>query len=371
MATRRQECSICMDSFKSPKLIPCHHSFCHKCLEDYVRANLRNGRFDCPLCRTSVELPKGGVSGFQSNFYIDTDNDEQFACDLCGPKSIACGRCLDCEENLCQSCCHAHEKSKASKHHKISDLGTLDLEMKGKIRQRIFCDKHSEEEIKLVCQKCNSAICVLCKVLNHDTHASKTVADAAAVVQQSLEAKLNKCTEKLRRLDVCFQMGVDLERMIDDAEREEINAFDKQYSRVLRALDEEAAKLKAKITSIYDELREKNKAFKVDVKEEIKMCSNANETVQAIVTEGTNFEKIQKGPDLERLITKATSKTDPIVTLSLERKFFSPAAVKTNELISLIGVVEDCTNLSPSEDRANARSYKVNKREVETVMNFV
>ncbi|KAL3890619.1 hypothetical protein ACJMK2_002950 [Sinanodonta woodiana] len=351
MATRRQECSICMDIFKNPKLIPCHHSFCHKCLEDYVRANLRNNRFDCPLCRTSVELPKGGVSGFQSNFYIDTENSEKFACDLCGPKSIACGRCLDCEENLCQSCCHAHEKSKATRHHKISDLGSLDLEMKGKIRQRIFCEKHPEEEIKLVCQKCKVAICVLCKVLNHDTHSSKTVADAAAEVQQSLETKLGTCTERMRRLDVCLQTGIQLESRINDAEREEINAFEKQYSRVLVALDLEAAKLKGKITNIYGELRTKTAAFKVDVHAEIKTCSEASETVKTIINQGTNFEKIQKGPYLEGLIAEAASKKDPIPTPSLEGKLFSPAAVDPKVLISLIGVVKDSTKLIPVSKR--------------------
>ncbi|KAL3890600.1 hypothetical protein ACJMK2_002882 [Sinanodonta woodiana] len=347
MATRRQECSICMDSFKNPKLIPCHHSFCHKCLEDYVRANLRNNRFDCPLCRTSAELPKGGVSDFQSNFYIDSENGEKFVCDLCGPKSIACGRCLDCEENLCQSCCHAHERSKVSKHHKIIDLGTLDLEMKGKIRQRIFCEKHPEEEIKLVCQMCEVAICVLCKVLNHDMHASKTVADAAAEVQQSLEITLGTCTERMRRLEVCLQTGIELERRIKDAEREEINAFEKQYSRVISALDQEASRLKSKIIQIYGKLRKKAAAFKEDVQAEIKTCSEASDTVKTIINKGTNFEKIQKGPHLERVIVKAVSKKDPIPTQSFEGKLFSPAAVKPKVLISLIGVVEDSSKLSP------------------------
>ncbi|KAL3890157.1 hypothetical protein ACJMK2_002449 [Sinanodonta woodiana] len=140
MAARRHECSICMDIFKNPKLIPCHHSFCYKCLEDYVKVNLTNGRFNCPMCRKSVELPPGGVASFPENFYIDSDSSETIPCDICGPKSVACSRCLDCEDNLCQACCYVHEKLKPTRNHKVSDLGTLEPEMKGKIRQRIFCD---------------------------------------------------------------------------------------------------------------------------------------------------------------------------------------------------------------------------------------
>ncbi|KAL3890883.1 hypothetical protein ACJMK2_003155 [Sinanodonta woodiana] len=111
MAERQHKCSICNDSFKNPKLIPCHHSFCLNCLDDYVRAHLRNGRFNCPICSIGVELPKGGVLELQSNFYIDdTVSGEKFYCDLCGPKNVACSRCLDCEENLCMTCCYGHKK---------------------------------------------------------------------------------------------------------------------------------------------------------------------------------------------------------------------------------------------------------------------
>ncbi|KAK3602704.1 hypothetical protein CHS0354_017146 [Potamilus streckersoni] len=77
MEERQLECAICLGSFKNPKQISCHHSFCYNCLGDYVRINLRNDRFDCPICRTNVELPSEGVPGFEADVYINTDCTEK------------------------------------------------------------------------------------------------------------------------------------------------------------------------------------------------------------------------------------------------------------------------------------------------------
>ncbi|KAL3892158.1 hypothetical protein ACJMK2_004392 [Sinanodonta woodiana] len=339
MAARqvRQECSICMDIYKSPKLLPCHHSFCYKCLDDYVRANLQNGRFDCPLCRKSAVLPKEGVLGFQTNFYVDME--ETFTCDLCGPKSIAYGRCLDCEENLCQSCCHAHEKSKVSKHHKISNLGTLDPEMKGKIQQRIFCDEHPEEEIKLVCQTCNVLICVLCKAVSHENHASKTVATVAAEVKKKLEVTLEKCNERLKRLNVIAQKGQAFNRQITDEKTQAVAMIEEHRLKVLEAFNKEVSKMKDRVERCY--IGEENKRFLSDVEKEIKLCSFGKEHVTKLLNEGAMTEIIKNGLDLENRLSEASARKDPNYETKLNKPLFSPAAVKAEELASLIGTIQD------------------------------
>ncbi len=65
-------CPICMDEFRSPRSLPCLHTFCQVCLGDYlVRKHVRPGTtFPCPTCRESVFLPKEGVKGLRSNFLI-------------------------------------------------------------------------------------------------------------------------------------------------------------------------------------------------------------------------------------------------------------------------------------------------------------
>ncbi|KAL3890086.1 hypothetical protein ACJMK2_002382, partial [Sinanodonta woodiana] len=344
MAAGRHECSICMDIFKNPKLIPCHHSFCYKCLEDYVKVNLTNGRFNCPMCRKSVELPLGGVASFQENFYIDSS--ETFPCDICGPKSVACSRCLECEENLCQTCCYVHEKSKMSRHHKISDLGTLEPEMKGKIRQRIFCDQHLEEEIKLVCKDCKALICVLCKAIKHDHHTSETVSDAAAEVKKNIQIKMNQCSDKVRRITDYERQTDARDKKINAAERKEIKALEHQRLQLIKVIDQEVAKMKVKIQNVYKDLRQQNAALKRDMMEELKKCSTATNNARQIIDQGTDIDIIKKSSDVEQLLFIAMTETAQKPMTRMEKDLFSPVEIKVRELIAFIGMMRDSTEMS-------------------------
>ncbi|XP_013080981.1 tyrosine-protein kinase SRK2-like isoform X1 [Biomphalaria glabrata] len=65
-------CKICLEPLKRPKALPCLHSFCELCLQDYARRNPGNqpGYFPCPMCRKSTQVPLSGVSGFPDNFIL-------------------------------------------------------------------------------------------------------------------------------------------------------------------------------------------------------------------------------------------------------------------------------------------------------------
>lgn len=46
-------CSICFDIFTDPVTLTCGHSYCMKCLEDYLRGRAKT-RKDCPDCRGKI-----------------------------------------------------------------------------------------------------------------------------------------------------------------------------------------------------------------------------------------------------------------------------------------------------------------------------
>ncbi len=50
-------CSVCLEPFKDPKVLPCLHSYCHECIVRLTK-NAESNTINCPECRLSVEVRK-------------------------------------------------------------------------------------------------------------------------------------------------------------------------------------------------------------------------------------------------------------------------------------------------------------------------
>ncbi|KAL4218560.1 hypothetical protein ACF0H5_023294 [Mactra antiquata] len=63
-------CSICFNKFIQPKALPCLHTYCLDCLQDYVNSFGTVGKFPCPMCRQEVTIPAQGLSGLPDNYMV-------------------------------------------------------------------------------------------------------------------------------------------------------------------------------------------------------------------------------------------------------------------------------------------------------------
>ncbi len=65
-------CQICQGPYCRPKALACLHSFCAHCLQEYVCSKrvAPGGRFECPVCRKPMALPRPGVSGLPDNHVL-------------------------------------------------------------------------------------------------------------------------------------------------------------------------------------------------------------------------------------------------------------------------------------------------------------
>uniref|UniRef100_A0A672QQ35 RING-type E3 ubiquitin transferase n=1 Tax=Sinocyclocheilus grahami TaxID=75366 RepID=A0A672QQ35_SINGR len=61
-------CSICLDHYHNPKVLPCLHTFCERCLQNYIPP--QSLTLSCPVCRQTSILPEKGVAALQNNFFI-------------------------------------------------------------------------------------------------------------------------------------------------------------------------------------------------------------------------------------------------------------------------------------------------------------
>uniref|UniRef100_A0A8B9N4U5 RING-type domain-containing protein n=1 Tax=Accipiter nisus TaxID=211598 RepID=A0A8B9N4U5_9AVES len=96
-------CSICLDRYKNPKVLPCLHTFCERCLQNYIPAHSLT--LSCPVCRQTSILPEKGVSALQNNFFITNlmdvlqrtpDNSIEESSILETVTAVAAGKPLSC-----------------------------------------------------------------------------------------------------------------------------------------------------------------------------------------------------------------------------------------------------------------------------------
>ncbi|VDN02807.1 unnamed protein product [Thelazia callipaeda] len=118
-------CPICLDRYKQPKLLPCHHTFCLSCLDNCV--DVVHRILKCPECRAEHPVPYEGVRNFQSNYtltgFLDIhlqatdDNAAQLEayiqrynlerCKICDEKAVL-DVCAHCDRRACNECRGTH-----------------------------------------------------------------------------------------------------------------------------------------------------------------------------------------------------------------------------------------------------------------------
>ena len=63
-------CSVCLEEYTRPRVLPCLHIFCEACLQKVVVAQANRLTATCPNCRQASQLPGEGVSTLPSAFLI-------------------------------------------------------------------------------------------------------------------------------------------------------------------------------------------------------------------------------------------------------------------------------------------------------------
>lgn len=260
--TRKYECSICLDILSLPKLLPCTHTFCELCLRKHITAKSfidpvsASGQscFECPECRSKVDVPVNGAGGFPNNRYIWDEvvrcrQNAKRVCDSCvdrnsGQRERATRYCQDCSNYFCRACCNRHSKlfpshvasrisaSTAADQHpplawpESGGGGGSALRRRGgqaavrglspEVRpKQSHCPTHPEELLRFYCrgggedEPCNTAICRDCRLTSHFYHPN--VVDLPEMAKQSLrqlkenEAEVQTLIGALSRREDFFQ----------------------------------------------------------------------------------------------------------------------------------------------------------------------
>uniref|UniRef100_A0A4W6BTC1 FinTRIM family, member 67 n=1 Tax=Lates calcarifer TaxID=8187 RepID=A0A4W6BTC1_LATCA len=198
-------CSICLDVLKDPVTIPCGHSYCSGCIQDYWDQDDYLGIFVCPQCRQNFNprpalarntmladvVEKFKKTGLQET---TTTSNQSFAeaddveCDVCtGRKNKAVKSCLVCLASYCDVHVQPHYESAAFKKHKLVSAS--------KKLQETICPRH-DKLLEVYCRTDKQCICYLCLTDEHKGH--DTVLAEAEIQQKQRQLGDMKHSSQLR-----------------------------------------------------------------------------------------------------------------------------------------------------------------------------
>jgi len=63
-------CPLCFEDFTSPRILPCLHSFCLKCLQGHCKDEEPGDDARCSLCRAEFTIPQNGAEDLKFNFNL-------------------------------------------------------------------------------------------------------------------------------------------------------------------------------------------------------------------------------------------------------------------------------------------------------------
>ena len=214
--TEQVICSICLETYKKPKIISCFHTFCCDCLQKHATKSQRNGKFRCPECRAEIKLPEGNrFHNLPASFFHNRLLSLLAVRESGHGTSITCGNCkktsqsnvhycFDCIRFMCLDCLNAHEvMSTDFGGHKVMPVKDFqDQDYEALLKQQHFCSKkfHEKQIKKFFCLQCKSSVCHICILTDHQNHKVDLIDNVAENEKGNITA--NAALVRERRTDL-------------------------------------------------------------------------------------------------------------------------------------------------------------------------
>ena len=221
------ECPICTEVYTDPRLLPCVHTYCLKCIEAWSKDKQPGDEVACPLCRKEFTLSSNGVGDLPKNYLVQqfllmkelsTVESKPSPCEACtgdevSEKKAAAVYCVECQQKLCQTCKQDHKKFKGTSRHSVVNTGD-------KFEKETFlealpanCDRHTGKRLKIYCLECELAICMMCYVKAHNSHKCSDVKEVAGEFRNQMASDVEKTTVGAEK---CREMLKGLEKETND-----------------------------------------------------------------------------------------------------------------------------------------------------------
>ncbi|XP_065113941.1 tripartite motif-containing protein 3b isoform X1 [Paramisgurnus dabryanus] len=213
-------CSICLDHYHNPKVLPCLHTFCERCLQNYIPP--QSLTLSCPVCRQTSILPEKGVAALQNNFFItnlmevlqrDPECSRPEACSVLESVSAAAaGKPLSCPN---------HEGKVSLSSPEITN---------GKV-------------MEFYCESCETAMCLECTEGEHREHVTVPLRDVLEQHKAALKNQLDAIRNRLPQLTAAIELMTEISKQLTERKNEGVNDINVTFEELEKALHQRKAAL--------------------------------------------------------------------------------------------------------------------------------
>ncbi|XP_019633489.1 PREDICTED: uncharacterized protein LOC109476912 [Branchiostoma belcheri] len=355
------ECTICLEPFKDPKVLPCLHTFCEGCLKKFVAQDKVKNKFHCPTCRIETVLPKGGVASFKNNFFVQSlsdtvqahkslvsKEDDKVQCDVC-EEDVASRGCVPCEEFLCDECASAHYRAKRTRSHEV--IGVVELKEQlitktGSLKSKSLptCPKHEDEKMKFYCETCKCPICRDCSVLQHKNHKYGYLADTVGKVRAEIKTKLKAAKQKItkyeKRASVVAKKQAELDTRSKKAKESIGLAAKKEIKHFTGLVKCNETELNEKLASITTDRSKLLSATADSIRSTLGCLSSTVDFSQKVVEHGSDFDLMNMYSDVTSRLESLLEGPTPDIPDDISYVMFDPKTERKEKGVILGSIVD-------------------------------
>ncbi|XP_062285574.1 tripartite motif-containing protein 16-like [Scomber scombrus] len=347
-------CSICLDLLKDPVAIPCGHSYCMSCINNFWDGEDEKKTYSCPQCRQTftprpvlmkntmladlmAELKKTGLQAAATGLCYA--GPEDVACDVCtGRKLKALKSCLVCLASYCEKHLQPHYESTKFKKHKLVDPSE-------NIQEKI-CSRH-DEVMKMFCRTDQQIICSLCSVEDHKGHDTVSAAAERTERQRELEVSQQNIQQRIQDREKGVKLLQQEVEAITCSADKAVEDSEKIFTELIRLLQKRSSDVKQQIRSQQETEVSRVKELQEKLQQEItELKRKDTELKQLLHTEDHN-QFLHNYPSVSQLSEPTDSSSINIRPL----RYFEDVTAAVSELRDKLQDIlkEEWTNISLTE----------------------
>lgn len=341
------KCFLCSQRFRDPRFLGCFHSFCLPCLQNYVQEQDSKFKVPCPLCHSTVTIPKSGADGLEKNFYSQAVLTCQIFsnksnCEKCYNQHHAEARCLDCSKNFCCSCSIEHLEVETNDHH-IVGLSSPHSKKQINLIHKSFCSKHKTQELKYYCMLCDTSVCKECvsKLSEHKGHKYKTIEDAAKEKRDKFGPILKSMQEYVPCLEEYMEELKTTRLTLEAFMMNTVNDIRNRANELKKEIDRIATSLVLEVKHKFNEGKSRIDNHVDALKPTVMSLSSLTKTADHIINLSNDSEVVRLSQKLHGRFRQIDTELPSGDLNGIERSMFKPGEGFEGRLDVLVGLCEE------------------------------